>query len=403
MVGVASGGVGAAPVSLFFGRRGWESFDSSDPRAIPPNSASGGRWAQRRVSRDTALRQSAVWACLRLRADLISTLPIDVFRKVGGAQVEVPKPPILLTPGGERVDILEWMYSSQVDLDSCGNAFGIITEIDAFNLPRRIDLVAATDVVVTVTKGVVKYRIAGQEYPAEQVWHERQFTMSGLPVGLSPITYAALSLSTDLSAQTFAADWFDAGAAPKGILRNSKRTVEADQADRYRRRFKESVANRDVFVTGNDWEYSMISAKASESSYLEQHNLTSVDVARYLGVPGDLIETQGSTSSITYANITQRHLQLLIMHLNPAVIRREAALSRLTAKPRFVKLNTDALLRMDPLQRSQMLGQQITDRMLAPSEARAFNNLAPFTPEQIDEFAALFPSKAPTPQTGAKT
>jgi hypothetical protein len=36
------------------------------------------------VSRDRAMRQSAAWACLRLRADLVSTMPVDVYRKVGG-------------------------------------------------------------------------------------------------------------------------------------------------------------------------------------------------------------------------------------------------------------------------------------------------------------------------------
>ena len=33
-----------------------------------------------RVDTDTALRHSGVWACLRLRADLVSTTPLDVFR-----------------------------------------------------------------------------------------------------------------------------------------------------------------------------------------------------------------------------------------------------------------------------------------------------------------------------------
>jgi phage portal protein BeeE len=48
------------------------------------------------VTPDSALRHSAVWACLRLRADLVSTMPVDVFRRVNGVQVEVPKPPVLI-------------------------------------------------------------------------------------------------------------------------------------------------------------------------------------------------------------------------------------------------------------------------------------------------------------------
>ena len=80
------------------------------------------------VTNETALRNSAVWACLRLRADLMSTFPIDVYRYVNGIQVEVPKPPVLVAPGGSEVGIKEWMYSTEFDLDRGGNCFGIITE-----------------------------------------------------------------------------------------------------------------------------------------------------------------------------------------------------------------------------------------------------------------------------------
>lgn len=61
--------------------------------------------AQRSVSvtGESAMRHSAVWACLRLRADLISTMPVDVFRRSGGVQVEVTKPSLLVTPDGVSV------------------------------------------------------------------------------------------------------------------------------------------------------------------------------------------------------------------------------------------------------------------------------------------------------------
>lgn len=59
----------------------------------------GKRTGKVHVTGDTALRHSAVWACLRLRADLVSTMPVDVYRRVNGIQVEVAKPPVLVTPG----------------------------------------------------------------------------------------------------------------------------------------------------------------------------------------------------------------------------------------------------------------------------------------------------------------
>jgi hypothetical protein len=93
-----------------------------------------------RVSRDQALRNSAVWACLRLRADLESTMPIDVFRRIGGVQVEQVKPPVLITPGGSSVLMSEHLYSTRVDLDSTGNAVGIIRATDGAGRPSVIEL-----------------------------------------------------------------------------------------------------------------------------------------------------------------------------------------------------------------------------------------------------------------------
>jgi len=350
------------------------------------------------VTRDQALKASAVWACLRLRADLVSIMPVDVYRRVLGVQVEMPKPPVLVNPGGERVDVLEWMYSTQFDLDSSGNTFGIIAERDGNSLPARIDLVPLADVAVQVRKGELSYRIAGEVYPPDQVWHEKQFTTSGCPVGLSPIAYAASSITGYLSAQRFAADWFSGSAVPQAMLRNTAKTINPDEAVTIKDRFKASVANGDVFVTGNDWDYEMIAAKASEAMFLEERKFGLGDICRFLGVPGDMIDADSSSGNITYANVTQRNLQLLIVNIGPAIARRENAFSNLLLqKPRYVKLNTDALLRMDLQTRYESYKVAIHERFMAPSEVRELENRAPFTQQQIDEFTALFPPKSDVP------
>jgi HK97 family phage portal protein len=183
------------------------------------------------VTQETALRHSAVWACLRLRANLISTMPVDLYRKVDGIQVEVPKPAVLVTPGGDEVEMPEWMYSSQFDLDRSGNSVGLITARDGLNLPARIELVPSSDVSVRMRKGKKTYRIAGTSYEPNEVWHEKQYTVPGLPVGLSPVAYAAWAISEYLSIQQFAMDWFRNGAIPSAHLKNTAKTLSPEQAD----------------------------------------------------------------------------------------------------------------------------------------------------------------------------
>ncbi|MFM9652765.1 phage portal protein [Streptomyces galilaeus] len=369
-----------------------------------------GRTNRVHVTNETALRNATVWACLRLRADLVSSFPIDVYRYVNGIQVEVPKPPVLIGPGGSEVGIKEWMYSTQFDLDRGGNCFGIITERtgvvgpDGRGLPGRVDLVELGSVTVRGTGSTItKFVIGGKEYEPWEVWHEKQYTVAGVPLGLSPVAYAAWTIEETLSAQEFARDWFAGGAVPLAELKNTAKVVDKDAARVARENFRAAIDSSGLFVHGVDWEYNPIQAVASQSSFIEARQYGASEIARFLGVPGDLVDVAVSGSSITYASMTQRNLQFLIMNLGPAVSRREDAFSRkLVSGPRFVKLNTDALLRMDPEARARTIGEQINSRTLAPSEARAFENRPPFTDDQLAEFDRLFGSRSvPAPPTTA--
>lgn len=353
------------------------------------------------VTSTTAMRHSAVWACLRLRANLISTMPVDVFRRVNGEQIEVPKPPVLVNPGGERVDIQEWLYSSQVDLDRGGNAFGLITERDGAGMPRRIDLQPLSECAYVIRDNKEWYRISGKLYSPNDVWHERQYTIAGLPVGLSPVAYAAWTISEYLSIQDFALDWFGNGGVPLAHLKNKAKTFDPATATIVKERFKASVQAGDIFVSGSDWEYDMIQADQVGTAWLEAKQYSIGDIARFFDCPGDLVDAVVQSGNITYASITQRNLQLLIMHLGPAVIRRETALGRLLAKPRYVKLNTDALLRLDPLTRAQMIKTQVDTRTRTPDEARALDNLPPLTQDQIEQFLTFWPPRGATVEPGS--
>lgn len=380
-------------MSLFTKR---EIFGPSAGELIPARSANSSSVA---VNNDTALRHGAVWACLRLRANTISTLPVDVFRRELGVQVEVAKPKVLVTPDG-RVPLHEWLYSSQFDLDRAGNVFGIITARDSRGAPAEIVLQPLSDVSVQVRDGKVTYRIGRSEYTPDEVWHERQYTVPGLPVGLSPVAYAAWTISEYLSVQQFARDWFAGGATPSAHLKNTAKTLTPAEATQIKDRYTTSVAHGDVFVTGNDWEYEMMGAQAADQSWLAAMKASASDVARFFDCPADLIDAETSTGSITYANVTQRNLQFLVLHLGPAIVRREWALSRLVHGNKYVKLNEKALLRMDPASRAEMNKTLIEQRALTPDEARAQDERRPLSEGQYGEFDRLFGAPRTQP-TGA--
>lgn len=373
------------------------------PNEIVPTRSSGQMSGAVHVDADTALKQSAVWAALRIRANLVSSLPCDVYRKAAGFNVPVPTPPVLVSPDGEQ-ELPEWLWATQFDLDRFGNVFGLITERDGFGLPARIELVATMDVTVRARGSkVLFYRIAGTRYEVDEVWHERQYRMAGYPVGLNVMEQAAGTIGGYLSAQRFALDFYRAGGMPAGVLKNTEQEIpNPADIDKAKAMFRAATTNRDIFVTGKDWDWSPAESDAAASAYLEELKWGSADVARWFDVPADLIDAAMSGQSITYANIGQRQTQLLVDHIGPAVGRRERSLGRLTPKPRYVKLNSDAMLRMDPETRARVLLADVAGRVRTVSEVRALYDLGPLTPEDKAEFAELFPAKVPaatpTPQ-----
>lgn len=373
---------------------------------IPARNSSGFRG--KRVSTEEAMRHSGVWACLRLRADIVSSLPVDLFRATGGVRIPIRTLPVFLTKpgalhvGGVRSSIDEWLYASQIDLDRYGNCFGLIMERDALMRISRVDLVEAGSVTVRVKGGVVTYIIGGKAYGETEVWHERQYVVAGLPVGLSPIAYAAYSIGQYTSAQEFALAWFSGTNRPAGTLRNIKKTLLPEAAANAKAKFRDSTQAGDVLVLGADWEYKVESVPEATAQFLNAQGASIGDVCRFLGVPGDMIDAPISGSAVTYANISQRNLQLLTMNMGPVIQRRERALTAVTPSPQFVKLNTGGLLRLDPLGQAQLIGQRTKDRNLAPDESRALYDSEPLTDEQIADFARLFgdPNKTPVPPAG---
>ncbi len=350
------------------------------------------------VTGRAALQHSVVWSSRRLRADLISLMPADVYRPSTAAGIDVQVDPsrLLVTPSqiadGHPMSLQEWVYSSQMSLDGVGNSVGVIRAIDAFGLPTRIDLVQDEDVAIRIKGGqVLEYRIAGEKHEPRYIWHERQFTIAGVPVGLSPIANAATFLTAGMSAQQFALDWFANGTVPSAILKNAEvRLTDVDTQDT-KARFKAAMATGDVFVTGKDWTYTPVAAKAAEAAFIEQMEYSDLALTRFMGVPADLVDVHVDRSTINYANITQRNLQLMVMNLGSAVKRRETALSATQHGARFVKLNRDAVLAMDPKTRAEVLGLQIRHRTRTPDEARAYDDLQPLTEADYAQFDRLFP------------
>jgi HK97 family phage portal protein len=392
-----------------FGRQQRDFYGITGAQDLIPGRATGGtrKVGNQVVTDDKAMRHSVVWACLKLRAGLLSTFPLDQYRDVQGIRTEWPyKPPILTDPGGAKVSIRQWLAMSQVDLDRSGNCVGLIVERNTAKsryypegLPNRIELQPAS--ACSYVKHPDKppmWRIDGKLYDPKDVYHEATNQVAGFELGLPTVLYAALNIGEALSMQQFGLDWFSNGGIPKARMRNTAKRLDAKGISTAKQWYADVVTDGSLLVMGADWEYDLIQAQTAGNEFIAGRQLAAADICRYFDTPGDLVDVSTQGSAITYANITQRNLQFLIYHMGPTVIGREEALTRLLPQPRYVKLNTDALLRMDPETRAKVLKMNIEARLVTNAEGRALDDRQPLTAEQKAEFMEIYgvPKASPT-------
>jgi len=372
----------------------------------------GGR-AGRAVGWSGALSIPAVWSAVRLRANVIASLPVQVYRDRDGLPQRITGnavPSVLGMPSA-AFDMTSWLAASQLSLDLRGNAYGRIVARDEGRtwLPTQIELVHPDDVTVTERRdGTIEYRFAGKPVDPFEVWHERCNEQPGSVVGMSPITAAAHALGITLRAEDYGGAFYDEAMTASGLL-SSEAPIDETQARIAKARVLAAQQGREPLVLGGNWTYKPLSISPTDAAYLEVLARGDVDAARLFDVPGEMIEANTSGSSITYANREQRVQDLLAFRLGPAIARRERALSRLTVRGQYVKLNTASLLRADLTTRYQSYERGLRNGFLALEEVRALEDREPLTDAQLEALhdagllGAATPDDVTTNQTPTPT
>jgi HK97 family phage portal protein len=340
----------------------------------PSDFVDSGSFADITVTPDTALRLSSVWACVRLLADSISTMPLDVFRN----DEEISVPPLLTSPAAGWT-LSEWLYAVMVSLLLRGNAYGAITARSGPRLtPSQVELVNPDNVTVNVDlNGSVTYRYKGQLVDPSDLWHVRAFVYPGNPIGLSPISYAAETVGLSLAVQRFGRTFFAQGATPTGIL-SHEGPLNREQAKNVKEVLKlATVGKREpLIVSGGDAKWQSLSIAPDESQFVESRKLGVAEIARTFGVPPEMIGGEAG-NSLTYANVEQRGLEFVRYSLGPWMVRLENGLSTLLPRGQSVKFNPNALLRGTTLERYQAHEIALKNGWMTVDEVRALEDLPP--------------------------
>jgi len=340
------------------------------------------------ASTDHAMRLSAVYACLRLLSEAISTLPLDTFRRIQGTrQPYRPRPGYLdfAPPAGSRITYLSQVMMS---LLTDGNAY-VATPRDELGVP--VALVPLDPGMVKVGRGragAPVFEVNRTEYGPLEIMHIAGMTLPGQLTGVSPLRAAREVVDSGRKAQEFGSSFFQNAAVPPAVIElpedGSNPESATDRARRVATAWNETHGGASnagkVGVLIGGAKLSTVAMSPADAEWLDSKRFGVSEIARFYGVPPHLI-ADASNSTSWGSGLAEQNLAFGQFSLRPWIERIEDAHGRLLTSHGlpdvFVKLNLDALLRASLADRYTSYQVGIETGFLLKNEARRLEDLPP--------------------------
>lgn len=350
-----------------------------------------------RVDSDTAMRATAVWGCVRVLAETMGCLPVQVYeRGANGEMTPVDHPLMEILAGSPNANMTpqEVTESQMTNLSMMGNSYSIIdtgaggrvtaaTPIPSPLVAPRID-----------SLGMVTYQINDrgktETLPAEKVWHIKGFGSNGL-IGLSPVGYARQAIGMSLATEAFGAKFFQQGASTTGIV-----TAATWLTDKQRGEAKKVLEDlwhgmqnaHKVQMLEGGLTYTPVTMPLEDAQFLETRKFQTSEICRIYRVPPHMI---ADLERATFTNIEQQSQDFLTYTLLPYLTRFEQTISKRLLSPAdrrryVVKYCPEGLLRADSAARSALYGTLLANGVYSRNEVRRLENMPRSEAPGMDDF-----------------
>jgi HK97 family phage portal protein len=344
------------------------------------------------VTTTNALRVADAFACVRVLADGIATLPLHAYRRTAAGRVAAGDNARVVqllrrpAPGSTGVDLISQIV---VHLNVYGEAF-VGKYRGADNEIVQLALLSPEAVQVELRGQRIVYlldTIKGRtEHGPDDVLHIKAMAdpTDGLR-GLSPVTQCRVALGLSSSLQQSAKTFTEQGSHPSGVLTVPNGNPE--QAENISQKWHQTHAGvqkmHKVAVVSGDIKFVPVGFSADDSQFLQQRELSAREVARIFRVPAWAIDAP-TGDSLTYANVAEQARALATYSLRPPAVRIETAISNdadLCPGGTYVQFDFDGLLRSAPEQRAQAYTAALNPETgwMQRAEVRALEDLPPET------------------------
>ena len=344
----------------------------------------GGTTSGKTVNGRTALQTTAVYACVRILAETIASLPLHTYRySLDGKAKAIDHPIYYLLHSEPNPEMTSFVFRETLmgHLLLWGNAYAQIIRDGRGKVVGLYPLLPNKMLVNRNDQGILYYQYEkdGQTFLLRnyEVLHIPGLGFDGL-IGYSPIAMAKNAIGMALATEEYGAKFFANGASPGGVLEHPG--VVKDPArirESWNSVYQGSGNAHRVAVLEEGMKFQSIGIPPEQAQFLETRKFQINEIARIFRIPPHMI---GDLEKSSFSNIEQQSLEFVMYTLDPWVVRWEQAIQRAlfseTEKRQyFAKFNVDGLLRGD--YQSRMNGYAVgrQNGWLSSNDIRELENL----------------------------
>jgi HK97 family phage portal protein len=334
------------------------------------------------VGTHRAMSVMTVYACVRLLADTIASLPWKVYhRDAHGVPKEVrPQPQVIQNPW-PGFDLFQYKWTMVASLALRGNFYGLVTSRDKLERPTAIMPLHPDAVFLERRTDILRwfdpvYRVMGEVIPTMDMCHIRRFTMPGEPWGLSPIKQAAVAVGMSLASEEYGYRYFRESANPSGAL-STDQDLDEGAVRRAQAEWIASHGGRKLpAVLTSGFKFAPISIAPNESQFLETRQFQRSEICIMYGVPPILIgDTKETTAWGT--GVEQITIGAVTYTFRAWTSCIESVFSAMLPDGQFVRFDYSALLRGDTRARFEAYKTALMSFWITPNEVRAQEEMEP--------------------------
>ncbi|EMR02520.1 phage portal protein [Cesiribacter andamanensis] len=308
------------------------------------------------VTRESAMRWSPVYACIRIISENMASVPLKVYKSTPtGKEVDKTNPlyRLLHSEPNPLMSSFTWRQIMQVDLLTEGNAYSIIHRRGS--KVTALEYVPAGKVATYPQGDSLTYEIEKKRYKHTDILHVTGLGWDGVK-GMSPIEYAREAIGLGMASEKYGADYFGQGATLSGIL-TTEATLNPDQRTALKAAWYEEAHgkknNHATKVLGGGMKYQRIGNTPEESQNVQIRRFQLEEVARIFGIPNHLLNNLENAS---FSNIEMQSSEFVMYCLRPHAARWESELQRklFPNDDTFAEFSLDGLLRANAKDRAEL-------------------------------------------------